>query len=390
MNKNILSDSKSLGNYLNLFFFNDVALGQAFFLPKGVILFENIKSLLRKQLHEHNFCEVYTPSFATKSLWDLSGHSNKFIDNMFNISDEYYLKPMNCPMHLLIMKRMLQQNINFPIKLFEFNECFRHEKKGALNGLFRLSKFRQDDCHILCHVNDLKQILKDFFNMVIKVYKYFGFYDIKFYLATTESLLKENDILYNLGKAILSNNLTLKERDGAFYGPKIDIHLTDSLNREWQCGTIQLDYYTHHKIIGKLDEDIVLVHHAVLGTLERFISIALENNKGFLPFSINPTKFSILIMKDVLNNQGINEYVNKICNILDKFCVKGEIELNWSYKDINDKVKKAIMKRSFFTFCIGQNELDNEFVTLRLCNEGKLHNVYINVLESFIKNYIYQ
>lgn len=389
MNKKF--DNKNIGDNLNLFFFNDVARGQTFLLPKGVIIFENLKNFLRKFLLEYGYLEVYTPTFANSCLWKKSGHADKFSENMLKVEGNTSgcLKPMNCPFHLIIMEKMIKKHIcSFPLKLFEFNECFRNEKSGSLNGLLRLNKFRQDDSHILCNSHDLISIFTNFLEMVNKIYSIFNFKNICFYLSTSKNLLYENNFLKKIAKDIFNRELIIKENEGAFYGPKIDIHLLDHLNREWQCGTFQLDFYTHKKVVNYFNkiEDLILVHHAILGTFERFLAIALEHLNEYLPFYINPNKFIVLTTEYKLEILHLKTF-ERIYSVLNLFCKPIELNNDYSKKNLSLKVKNAIYHRYYFIIFIGLDEINNDTVTIKKYNQ-ECCTIEVSKLKEFINNNI--
>lgn len=352
-------DHKKIGEDKLLFTFHDFSPGQVFWLPYGNIMLNNLKQYLRNILIKYQYLEVDTPTIFAQDMWKKTGHWDKFNQNMIKL-DNKALKPMNCPGHLILINKIISIKNSIPIKLMEYNSCYRQEPSGSLNGLFRLTKFTQDDSHILCSEKDITQHINIFYDIVNNVYKKLGFNEIKIYISTNTELTYVNEILIKSVKEITNKNILLKEGDGAFYGPKLDICLLDANNREWQCGTFQIDFETPKKMkLPYITNNSILIHHAILGTFERFIGIILENNES-IPFIINPKKIAILI----LNNCSNNDYINKVLSIIYEKINMQETIKEYS-KNISGSIKKYIKSGFRYIFIIGINEIHNNTVYIR-------------------------
>lgn len=371
----------SLDKFYNILYTIDPQFpGQHILLPKGLVIVEKLKHIMRYIYRQNNCIEVSTASFGTCSIWNKTKHTYKYIENMFKISDKYYLKPMNCPMHVELMKIIYAKKCSLPISVFEFNYCFRKEKSGSTNHLFRLLRFTQDDTHIICNKQDLKSRVIEFINMVYHTYNLLGIKNIKFrfsnvnnsYIGTPEDKKICEDII----SQVLNEkdiNFEISE-DGAFYAPKIDILIQDSLNREWQTGTIQFDFCILKNLSFKMQnndkiEDFLIIHRAILGTFERMLGILLSNNK--IPSILNPYKLAIVFFKSVCNKDfyykildavnlsvfnDIDIFYTDSCNLkanikniynfkYNYYCIIGENEIKENkiiFKDLNSKINKII------------------------------------------------
>lgn len=354
--------------------------GQNILLPKGLVIIEKLKYIMRCIYKKNKCSEISTASFGTCNIWNKTKHTDKYIENMFKISDKYYLKPMNCPMHIEVMKIIYAKKCSLPICVFEFNYCFRKEKSGSTNQLFRLFRFTQDDTHIICKISDIENQIINFIDIVKHTYKILDINTIKFrfsnvtqqYIGTQyEKQICENIIT----KVLKSNNIEFEiSNDGAFYAPKIDILVKDNLNREWQTGTIQFDFCILKNLEFKMQnndkiDDFIVIHRAILGTFERILGIMLNSNK--IPHILNPYKIAIVILDNIKNDfvcKNINdEIVNSIfddvdiyyTNIYDlKLIIKNIYKLQYNYyciigekeiklnkiilKDLNHKINKII------------------------------------------------
>lgn len=354
--------------------------GQHVLLPKGLVIVEKLKYIMRCIYRKNNCIEVSTASFGTCNIWHKTKHTSKYIENMFKISDKHYLKPMNCPMHIELMKTIYAKKCSLPISVFEFNYCFRKEQSGSTNHLFRLLRFTQDDTHIICNKKDLKSKVIEFIDMVYYTYNLLGIKDIKFrfsnvndqYIGTPEDKKICEDII----SQVLNDkdiNFSISD-DGAFYAPKIDILIQDNLNREWQTGTIQFDFCILKNLEFKMQnnnriEDFLVLHRAILGTFERMMGILLSNNQ--IPNILNPYKIAIVLFKSIYDNNwhkqildAVNESIFNDIDILytdnyslksnikniyhfkySYYCIIGENEIKENkiiFKDLNNKINKII------------------------------------------------
>lgn len=324
---------QTLGRELELFFFDDISSGSCFFLPAGQYIYNKLIELVRKKYDEYEYSEVSTPILCEAELWKTSGHYDKYKENMFFLEKEkdspheMGVCPMNCPKHILIYKHMHPSFRNLPIRLADFGALHRNEPSGALTGLTRVRLFHQDDAHIFCMPNQIENEINNVMKMMMEIYKIF---DFKYEIAIStrpEKYIGEIEY-WNNAEKILKNAVSkfgsylLKEGDGAFYGPKIDIMVADSLGRKHQLGTIQLDFnlpmrfgITYVASDGT-DAIPVMIHRAIFGSLERFIAILIEDKQGRLPLWINPKKIAIIPVNNKFTDK-CNEVKLDLVKIFD-------------------------------------------------------------------------
>lgn len=382
---------RKIGKEQDLFLFSDFAPGMPFYTNNGQILRMELQNLLRKFQFAEDYEEVSTPYIMDETLWKNSGHWNHYKDNMYFTSvdeKEYALKPMNCPGHMIIYQNKLHSYRDLPIRMAEFGQVHRHELSGSLNGLFRVRTFNQDDAHIYVRKNQIEQEITKVLNLVDKVYKVFGFeYDIElstrpddymgerklwdFAESSLEKVLKENGIEYKLN-----------EKDGAFYGPKIDIHIKDALNRSHQCGTIQLDFQMPEKFdLSYINEHNkkerpVVIHRAIYGSIDRFIGILLEHFGGVLPLWLSPIQVNLI----PVNNEIHADYVNKIKKILKERFVR--VKVDDSNEKMGYKIRNSQIKKIPYTVVLGDQEVTEDVLSIRKFGEEKEKTVTI---ESFLE-----
>lgn len=382
---------RKIGKEQDLFLFSDFAPGMPFYTNNGQILRMELQNLLRKFQFAEDYEEVSTPYIMDETLWKNSGHWNHYKDNMYFTSvdeKEYALKPMNCPGHMIIYQNKLHSYRDLPIRMAEFGQVHRHELSGSLNGLFRVRTFNQDDAHIYVRKNQIEQEITKVLNLVDKVYKVFGFeYDIElstrpddymgerklwdFAESSLENVLKENGIEYKLN-----------EKDGAFYGPKIDIHIKDALNRSHQCGTIQLDFQMPEKFdLSYINEHNkkerpVVIHRAIYGSIDRFIGILLEHFGGVLPLWLSPIQVNLI----PVNNEIHADYVNKIKKILKERFVR--VKVDDSNEKMGYKIRNSQIKKIPYTVVLGDQEVTEDVLSIRKFGEEKEKTVTI---ESFLE-----
>lgn len=318
---------RKLGNELELFMFSEEAPGMPFYLPKGQMIRNELEAFLREIQKEYNYQEVRTPFMMNQEVWERSGHWGHYKDNMYFSevdNKSFALKPMNCPGHMLMFKNKLHSYRELPIRMCEFGQVHRHEFSGALNGLLRVRTFCQDDAHLFVTPKQIENEIKSVMAQIDYVYKTFGFeYEVE--LSTRPEDSMGDDKLWEQAEAALENVLQslnykyrLNEGDGAFYGPKIDFHIKDALNRSHQCGTIQLDFQMPEKFdLNYIDENNekkrpVVIHRAVLGSLDRFLAILIEHFGGAFPAWVAPVQVKVIPVSNAVHEQYANEIALKL------------------------------------------------------------------------------
>lgn len=387
------NEHRKIANELQLFNLSDYSQGMAVWLPKGQYIYQKIESYLRNIQNEYGYNEVQSPIVANSELWKKSGHLSNFKDNMFFVEDsDNAIKPMNCPFHIDIFKQLSLSYKDLPYRISEFGLCHRNEASGALNGLFRLRQFKQDDGHIFCQKEDIEKELIHFVKMLKEVYLKFGFDEKN--ISVKIALRPENrigdDELWDLSEKLLMQGLDklnikydLLEGEGAFYGAKIEFGLKDSLNREWQCGVFQLDFLLAKRLGASFinkegkEEYPVILHRAVLGSIERFIAILLEHYNGKLPLFLNPNAISIIPI-----NENCLDYVNNLkfeLNKLGIFC-----DIDQSNNSVGYKVKSAFKKKSNFSIIIGEKEVNENIISLR--DKKRNYSFSLEELKDFLLN----
>ena len=293
-------DHRKLGKQLDLFHLQDEAPGMVFWHPKGWALWQTIEQHMRKELNAAGYKEVKTPQIMDKTFWEKSGHWDNYKDNMFVTSSEkreYAVKPMNCPGHVQIFNNGLRSYRDLPMRLAEFGSCHRNEPSGALHGLMRVRGFVQDDAHIFCTEDQIVSEARAFNELLVRIYKQFGFHDVSVKLSLRPEKRAGSDDVWDKAEQGLREALTAcgvewdeLPGEGAFYGPKIEYHVKDALGRSWQCGTLQLDFVLPERLDAEYVTENndrarpVMLHRAILGSLERFIGILIENHAGSFPF----------------------------------------------------------------------------------------------------------
>jgi threonyl-tRNA synthetase len=371
---------RKIGKELNLFTFSDYAPGMPFYKHNGQIIRLELQNLLRKLQFEEDYEEVYTPFIMNESLWKNSGHWDHYKDNMYftEVDDiKYSLKPMNCPGHMLIYKNEHHSYRDLPIRMAEFGQVHRHELSGSLNGLFRVRTFNQDDAHIYINKKQIESEILNVLNLIDKVYTIFGF-DYEIELSTRPDDYMGDINLWDFAESSLENVLkynnlkyTLNEKDGAFYGPKIDIHIKDALGRSHQCGTIQLDFQMPEKFdLNYINENNekekpVVIHRAIYGSIDRFLGILLEHYSGKLPLWLSPNQVNII----PVNNKIHLAHVEKIKKQLKSKGIR--VNVDKSEEKMGYKIRNAQVKKVPYTIVIGDDELNNQTLSVRKYNENK-------------------
>jgi len=372
-------DHRKLGKELELFSFHEEGVGFPFFHPNGKAIINVLTNFLRKKLADDGYYEIQTPIMLSDELWKRSGHYAHYKENMYFADideNSYAVKPMNCPGSMLVYKSRPRSFRELPLKLSEFGLVHRHELSGVLHGLFRVRAFTQDDAHVYCTPEQIETEILLLTKMVNDVLKTFDFANVKVALATRPNDAMGSKELWDKAEAALESALkktgmeyVVNKGDGAFYGPKIDFIIEDSMGREWQCSTIQLDFFqpenfdlTYVASGGKKVRP-VMIHRAIYGSLERFFGILIEHYKGKFPFWLAPVQAKILTITD-----DQNEYAKKIYQALKDNGIRAELDL--SSDQISAKIKAAQLQKVPWMLVIGQKEQENNTIALRP-REGK-------------------
>ncbi len=372
-------DHRKIGKELDLFSFHEEGTGFPFFHPGGIIIIEQLKKILRKKLNEANYQEVATPIMLSEKLWQQSGHYDHYKDYMYFCGVEgknYAIKPMNCPGAILIYKTKPHSYRELPLRLSEFGKVHRHELSGVLHGLFRVRAFTIDDGHIFCTPEQIEQEVRTSIENTMSVLNLFNFPSIKVALSTKPENAIGSDTQWEKATKALMNALdkeripyTLQEGEGAFYGPKIEFHIEDSMGRSWQCGTIQLDFFLPERfeLSYVTSEGIkatpVIIHRAIIGSFERFLGMLVEHYKGKLPFWLAPTQVAILTITDEQK-----PYAQEWYNRLKEHGIR--VELDETSDPLSGKIKHAQLKKIPWMLVIGNKEAAASTVTLRY-QDGK-------------------
>ncbi|WP_456271121.1 threonine--tRNA ligase [Bacillus sp. AK031] len=365
---------KKLGNELELFMFSEEAPGMPFYLNNGQKMRNELESFLRQLQHSFDYEEVRTPIMMNQRLWEQSGHWDHYKDNMYFSevdNQKFALKPMNCPGHMLIFKNKLHSYRDLPIRMAEFGQVHRHEFSGALNGMLRVRTFCQDDAHIFVTPEQIEGEITSALKLIDYVYNTFGFqYDIE--LSTRPDDYMGDEALWVQAENALQNVLNklgykfnINEGDGAFYGPKIDIHIKDALKRSHQCATVQLDFQMPEKFdLNYIDENNqkvrpVVIHRAVFGSIDRFLGILIEHFAGAFPLWLAPKQVSVI----PVSNQHHQQYGEEIVRRMKQEGIR--VELDNREEKLGYKMREAQMKKIPFILVIGDNELENQSVNVR-------------------------
>ena len=367
-------DHRKLGQKLDLFHFQEESPGMVFWHNNGWTLFNIVKEFITEYLRSNDYKIINTPQILDKSLWKKSGHLDKFSDLIFDVSSEnkeYAIKPMSCPGHIQIYNQGLKSYRDLPIKYAEFGVVHRNEPSGTLHGLMRIRAFTQDDAHIFCTPEQIEDEIKKLISTIYHIYKIFGFTDIKVELSTRPEKRVGSEEIWDKSENALKSALdscdidwVLNAGDGAFYGPKIDFSLKDSLERVWQLGTIQLDFSMPTRLDASYIDSNgnklapVMIHRAILGSLERFVGILIEEYAGDLPLWLSPIHAVVL---NISNNQ-VN-YCDEICKKLNSLGIRTEKDLR--NEKISYKVREHSMRRTPYLIVIGDNEVENNELSIR-------------------------
>ena len=381
-------DHRKIGNELNLFT-SATELGSGNFLwkPKGAILRDLIESYSKKAHLNNGYNLVNTPHIGRSILWETSGHLKHYKENMFpplehiENNETYYLKPMNCPFHILVYKSDIHSYRELPLRYFEFGSVYRYEKTGVLHGLLRLRGFTQDDAHIFCSNEQINEEVKTLLKFSIQLLKSFGLTDIEADLSTRPQKYIGNDRDWNVATESLKNSLTelnipfiTAEGEGAFYGPKIDLHAKDAIGRRWQLSTIQIDFAQPDnfdvEFVNQNNKKVrpVMIHRALLGSVERFTGVLLEHYAGHLPGWLSPVQIDILTIGDV------DEYVDKIKNQLSGY----RINIDNRNIRLGEKIHLSEKNKTPMQLIIGSNDAKNGTLALNIYNEENMKDAKVS------------
>ncbi|MBT6356090.1 MAG: threonine--tRNA ligase [Nitrosomonadales bacterium] len=367
-------DHRKLGKLLNLFHMQDTSPGMVFWHAKGWSIWLEIENYLRQKFLDYGYDEIKTPTVLDKELWKSSGHWDNYHENMFTTASEnreYAVKPMNCPGHVQIFNSNLHSYRDLPLRLAEFGSCHRNEPSGALHGLLRVRGFTQDDAHIFCTEDQIKSEVKDFSTMLYEVYADFGFDDVLVMLSTRPEKRVGTDDIWEKAELALEGALketgikyTVQVGEGAFYGPKIEYSLKDSLGRIWQCGTIQLDFNLPERLGAEyIAEDNsrknpVMLHRAIVGSMERFIGILIEHYAGFMPLWLAPTQVIVLNIADAHGS-----YAKEVTNALKQNNIRCNSDLR--NEKITYKIREHSIQRVPYIIVVGDREKETKQVAVR-------------------------
>jgi threonyl-tRNA synthetase len=382
-------DHRKLGRQLDLFHLQDEAPGMVFWHPKGWVIWQQVEQYLRRRLTAAGYLEVRTPMVMDRTLWERSGHWENYRESMFTTSSEnrdYAVKPMSCPGAILIYNQGIKSYRDLPLRLAEFGSCHRNEPSGALHGIMRVRGFVQDDAHIFCTADQVQSEAAAFIDLLRQVYKDFGFEDILIKLATRPAKRMGADESWEqaekaLGRALDEKGLAwqLSPGEGAFYGPKIEFSLKDSIGRVWQCGTLQLDFFLPDRLGAEyVAEDNsrkvpVMLHRAILGSMERFIGILIEHHAGALPLWLAPVQAVIANI-----SEGQAAYCREVAQILRSAGLRVEADLR--NEKINYKIREHSLQKLPYQLVVGDKEVAARAVAVRTRGGGDLGQVPLTAL----------
>lgn len=390
-------DHRRIGKALDLYHMQEEAPGMVFWHNDGWTIFRELKTFVRTKLKEYDYQEVKGPFMMDRVLWERTGHWQNYADLMFTTQSEnreYAIKPMNCPGHVQIFNQGLKSYRDLPIRMAEFGSCHRNEPSGSLHGLMRVRGFTQDDAHIFCTEDQIESEVTSCIRMVYDIYSTFGFSNIQVKLSTRPENRIGDDAMWDrtedgLAKALTANGLSyeIQEGEGAFYGPKIEFALRDCLDREWQCGTIQLDF----ALPGRLDASYVaedngrrtpvMIHRAILGSIERFIGIITEEYAGFFPTWLAPTQ---AVVMNITDSQA--DYVQKVTKALSDAGIRAKSDLR--NEKVGFKVREHTLRRVPYMLVCGDKEIEAGKVSVRTRKGADLGTFTIDEFVEILKNQV--
>ena len=387
-------DHRRLGREMDLFHFQEEAVGAAFWHPKGWTLYRTVEDYMRNRLNAAGYQEVKTPTLYDRILWENSGHWEKFREHMFTVETEdertLAVKPMNCPGHVQIFRQGIKSYRDLPLRMAEFGSCHRYEPSGALHGLMRVRAFTQDDAHIFCTEDQVTSETLSFCDLLQTIYKDFGFEEVKVKFSDRPKVRAGEDQVWDLAEKALLDAVgeagleySLNPGEGAFYGPKLEFVLRDAIGRDWQCGTLQVDFVLPERLSADYVAENgrkhrpVMLHRAILGSFERFIGILIENYAGKFPFWISPLQTVVIPISEEFDDYAIK--VSKKIKKAGMSCIVDTKKNNLNYK-IRDH---SLAKIPLLLIC-GKKEVDTNSVTIRRLDSKKQENMELNL---FLKTY---
>ena len=367
-------DHRKIGKTLDLFHMQEEAPGMVFWHPKGWVLWQIVEQYMRGVFRSNGYDEIRTPLVVARTLWEKSGHWDKFQADMFTTASEqrdYAIKPMNCPCHIQVYNQGLKSYRDLPLRLAEFGACHRNELSGVLHGLMRVRGFTQDDAHIFCTEDQIQAEVSEFIDLLHRVYADFGFTQVQVKLSTRPVNRVGSDEVWDKAEAALEKALDskglawqLQPGEGAFYGPKIEFSLSDCLDRVWQCGTIQVDFSMPERLGAVyVAEDgsrrtPVMLHRAILGSMERFIGILVEHYAGYFPLWLAPVQLVVMNITD-----GQSEWAKEIVSSLGAAGFRAELDLR--NEKIGFKIREHSMQRVPYLIIVGDKEMESRTLSLR-------------------------
>jgi threonyl-tRNA synthetase len=389
-------DHRRLGREMNLFHLQEEAVGSVFWHPHGWTLYRILENYIRARIEPQGYVEVNTPTMVDRSLWEKSGHWEKFRDNMFTIQTDdektLVLKPMNCPCHVQIFKQGIKSYRDLPLRMAEFGSCQRNESSGSMHGIMRVRAFKQDDAHIFCTPDQIITESKKFCALLLDIYKDFGFTDVRVKFSDRPAIRAGDDAVWDKAEAALKAGVeaaglsyTLNPGEGAFYGPKLEFVLRDAIGRDWQCGTLQVDFVQPQRLNAEyVAEDgqkhhPVMLHRAILGSLERFIGILIEHYAGRLPVWLAPVQVAVsTIVSDA------NPYAETVVEQLKAAGIRAIADLG--NDSINYKVRQHSLQKLPLMLIAGKREAEAQTITIRhLGHDGKDEQETLPLAEAVVK-----
>ena len=381
-------DHRKLGRALDFFHMQEEAAGSVFWHPKGWVLYREIENYMRRRLDVAGYREVKTPQLVDRSLWEASGHWDKFGENMFTAASEddrtLALKPMNCPGHVQIYRQGITSYRDLPLRMAEFGSCHRNEPSGALHGIMRVRAFTQDDAHIFCTEDQINSETISFCNLLLDVYRDFGFVDVRVKFSDRPEVRAGSDETWDKAEAALRDataaaglDTELNPGEGAFYGPKLEFVLRDAIGRDWQCGTLQVDFVLPDRLDAEyVDEDgvrkrPVMLHRAILGSLERWIGILIEQYAGRMPPWLAPVQCVVAPITEVAN-----DYAKEVA---ERFKSAGfRVETDMRNEKIGYKVREHSVAKVPYIIAVGGREAESQSIALRRLGSDKQETLTLN------------
>ncbi|CAC9600383.1 Threonyl-tRNA synthetase (EC 6.1.1.3) [uncultured Gammaproteobacteria bacterium] len=388
-------DHRKIGKTQDLFHMQEEAPGMVFWHEKGWTLYQIVEQYMRTVFRDNDYKEVHTPQLIDRTLWEKSGHWDKFGDAMFTTSSEnrdYAVKPMNCPAHIQIFNQGLKSYRDLPLRLAEFGSCHRNEPSGTLHGIMRVRNFVQDDGHIFCTADQIQTEVSNFIDLTFDVYKHFGFDNVDIKLSTRPENRVGSDEVWDRAEAALAEALDakgikwdLQEGEGAFYGPKIEFVLKDCLDREWQCGTLQVDFSmperldAHYIAQDNSKQTPVMLHRAIVGSLERFVGILIEHYEGAFPPWLAPIQAVIINISE--------KQLDFVKNVNKKLKKQGlRVISDLRNEKIGFKIREHSMQRYPYILVVGDREMENNEISVRKRGGEDLGSMSIEAFVELVNN----